>query len=386
MDSSLTLLVETQLPAAARGDREAFAQLVDGTRALVSSIALAIVRDAELSRDVSQDVFLAAWRDLSQLREPASFLPWLRQMTRHRAYHVLRTTRRRARRVTDADVEALLESAVDHQVPADVRLEAEEERAALTTVLDELPDETREVVTLFYREGQSTAQVAALLGLSEPAVRKRLSRARSRLRESLLTQFGDAVRRATPGAGLTSAVMTAIAVGAPAQASAASAATAAQITAGAAGAGMWASVFSKMLALGGAIALPAAGGLVGVLFGTRQLKRHARSAVELRGVRRFEAVSAALVVLTAVAFPVSWIVTGSDWSTVVTFGTFAVSLGALHHVWLPRILAPRFALEMAEDPIRARAARARERKIAWIGWTLGLISGTAGLIAGIWMT
>jgi RNA polymerase sigma factor (sigma-70 family) len=383
---SLTLLVESQLPAAARGDREAFARLVDGTRALVSSIALAIVRDAELSRDISQDVFLAAWRDLSQLRDPGSFLPWLRQITRHRAYHVLRTTRRGARRITDADVDALLESAADPQAPADVRLAAEEERAALTTVLDELPDETREVVTLFYREGQSTAQVATLLGLSEAAVRKRLSRARNRLRESLLAQFGDAVRRAAPGAGFTSVVMTAIAVGAPAQASAASAATAAQVTVGAAGGGIGASVLSKIVALGGAVMLPAAGGLTGVLFGTRQLKRQARSAAELRGLRRFEAVSAALVVLTAAAFPVSWIATGSDWSPVVTFGTFVAGLVALHHVWLPRILAPRFAMEMAEDPTRARAARARERRIAWLGWTLGLVSGTAGLIAGIWMT
>ncbi len=380
MDTSLTLLVETQLPAAVRGDREAFAQIVDGTRGLVSSIALAIVRDAELSRDISQDVFLAAWRDLRQLRDPGSFLPWLRQMTRHRAYHVLRTTRRRTRHLVDGEVDSLIESAVDCRPSADAHLMAEEERTALTAVLDELPDDTREVVTLFYREGQSSAQVAALLGVGEVAVRKRLSRARGRLRESLLARFGDAARRAAPGAGLTSSVMAAIAIGMPVQASAA-----ARVAVGSAVASGGVPLLTKALTLAGAVVLPAAGGLIGVLFGTRQLKRQARSANELRGLRQFEAVSAILVILAAFAFPVSWWLTDSVWSQVITFGAFILGLGTLYLVWLPRILASRFALELSEDPVTARAARARERRIAWVGWTMGLLAGTAGLIAGLWL-
>ncbi len=378
MDTSLAHLVEIDLPAAMRGDREAFTRIVDGTRGLVSSIALAIVRDAELSRDISQDVFLAAWRDLSQLRDPASFLPWLRQMTRHRAYHVLRTTRRRKRHLVDGAVHSLIESAVDRRPLADASLMASEERITLKAVLDELPDDTREVVTLFYGEGKSTAQVAALLGVGETAVRKRLSRARGRLRESLLARFGDAARRAAPGAGLTSTVLAAIAIGTPVQASAA-----ARVAVGFATASGGVSVLSKVLALGGAVVLPAAGGLTGVLFGTRQLKRLARSANELRGLRRFEAVSAALVVLAAFAFPISWWLTNSVWSQVTTFGVFVVGLGTLHLIWLPRILASRFALEFTEDPVAARATRARERRVAWVGWTMGLVAGIAGLIAGL---
>ena len=77
--------------AAQGGDRDAFARLVDATRSVVSSIALAILRDEESSRDVAQDVYLAAWRGLPTLHNPASFLPWLRQLTRNRAHHVLRT-------------------------------------------------------------------------------------------------------------------------------------------------------------------------------------------------------------------------------------------------------------------------------------------------------
>jgi len=83
--------LETLVLAATRGNAEAYGKLVDETSPLVSSIALAIVRDFELSRDIAQDVFLSVWRDLKNLRNPASFLPWLRQTVRNRAKTALRT-------------------------------------------------------------------------------------------------------------------------------------------------------------------------------------------------------------------------------------------------------------------------------------------------------
>jgi DMSO/TMAO reductase YedYZ heme-binding membrane subunit len=133
------------------------------------------------------------------------------------------------------------------------------------------------------------------------------------------------------------------------------------------------------------VLLPAAGGIAGVVFGTRQLKRQARSQEELMSLRRFEAASVVLVALTAIAFPLSWALSGSRWSPVVTFAVFVAALGSLHAFWLPQIVAPRHALEMAEDPVRATTARRRERRAAILGWTLGLISGTAGLVAGVWL-
>jgi len=375
MTTGDALALGRDLPAAARGDRDAFARLVDGTRSVVSSIALAIVRDPELSRDVAQDVFLAAWRDLGQLRDPQSFLPWLRQTTRHRAYHVLRTERRRAARVTLDESDTLLSTAVDASQGAETAMLAEEDARVVRAVLDALPDDTREVVTLFYREGRSSAQVAQLLGISDAAVRKRLSRARDTLRASLLDRFGDAARATAPGAVFTSAVMTALAVGAPSTATAAAVSTSlAANVGGSLGAAKLATVL-----------LPAAGGLAGVFFGTHQMKRQARSATELIGLRRFELASAALVVIAACAFPIGLVLTRSRWAPVVTFAAFIGGLAALHMLWLPRIVAARHALEFEEDPVAAAAARARERRAAILGWTAGILCGTAGLLAGLFL-
>ena len=104
---------------------------VEATCVLVSSIALAIARDPDVSRDIAQDVFLAAWHDISKLREPSSFLPWLRQITRNRAHHVLRTSRRRRRRIEEQETSDLLDAVVDPRPDASQQLIAEERRRAV---------------------------------------------------------------------------------------------------------------------------------------------------------------------------------------------------------------------------------------------------------------
>src|SRR5688572_13255428 len=157
--------------AAARGDHDAFGKLVDATSGMVSSISLAILRDLESSQDVAQDVFLAAWSDLHKLRNPASFLPWLRQTTRNRANDALRTMLRR-RRTVRGEEDQMLAAVADPRPDAATMLLSEEERRLLTQAIDDLPDETREVVVLFYREERSVKQVAMLLDLSEESVRQ----------------------------------------------------------------------------------------------------------------------------------------------------------------------------------------------------------------------
>ena len=55
-------------------------------------------------------------------------------------------------------------------------------------------------------------------------------------------------------------------------------------------------------------------------------------------------------------------------------------------MWLRRIVSRRHGAEMREDPVRATARRARERRMSRIGWTLGIIFGALGLLAGMWLS
>ena len=367
--------LEAMVAAAAAGDQSAFGALVSQTSGVVSSIALAIVRDIDVSRDVAQDVFLAAWRDLRKLRNPASFLPWLRQMTRNRAHHVLRSRVRSSRRVQFGADEELLAAVTDGRPDASARLIAAEDRAALVEALAALPDETREVVTLYYREGQSTAQVASLLDLDEAAVRKRLSRARATLRARLLQQAAATMEETKLGGAFTAAILGALPL---------SAKTAAPAAAAAAANSAWKTgAVAKIVAASGGALLGAAGGVAGVLFGSRKLLRDARDDEERRGLRRFTVVSVLAVIVCAVMFPVSSTFTNPDLAATINFAAFIAALAILHGAWLPRIVARRLAAEMREDPVRATARRRAERRASILGWTLGFTLGTLGLVLGI---
>jgi len=371
--SSHTLALRPDVVAAARGDHLAFARLVDATRGTVSSIALAILRDVEMSREVSQDVYLAAWSDLRKLRDPTSFLPWIRQLTRNRAHHVLRSHVRLRRRVVGGADDALLAAAADSRPSAVEELVAEEQRAALVEMIDALPAQTREVVVLYYREGRSARQVAELLGVSEAAVKQRLSRARSRLREALVRHLEETA----PTAAFTAGVMAALSVAAP------TAAAAATLGAGKAAAGTKAvsklggvAITAGAGALVGA-ALGLAGGWAGALFGARSLLRLARDDVERRGIVH--------MTLLCLALPLQFVVVvllrPEPLPATLSFLVMLAGFGGAHFVWLPRITRRRYEAELREDPERAAREHRKRRRQAVLGFALGTLLGGLTILA-----
>jgi len=365
------LSLEMDVIAAGEGDREAFARLVNQSANLVCSISLAIVRNFDASQDVAQEVFLAAWVQIKKLRNPSSFLPWIRQITRNTAHAYMRDEMKH-RALSEAD--AILADTADPHASPDQQYLREEEHRLLAEALDELPAESREVLFLYYREGCSIQQVADLLGMRDDAVKQRLSRARARLREEMLERIGKTLRRTVPGAAFTTLVMASMAVGA----APASAATVAGF-AKASSAGV---MMKVLISAGGAIA-GAAGGVWGVVHGLAKFQKVARDEQERHELKRFKRVAVFDVVLAAVAFVVcsqfrSWI------APVVVYFLFATSLYLLYFGWLPRITARRIAAELNEDPQAWRRHR-KDRILSYVGFVAGTLTGGLGLILGLVM-
>ena len=255
--SALGAQLETDVLAASAGDTLAFGRLVDQTKSAVTAVALAIVGDHPASQDIAQDVFLAAWRNLGKLRSPASFLPWLRQTTRNRAHTWLRDQGRR--RLAATRVDELLPEVADGAPDPSEQLARRQERRLVAEALADLPDDAREVIILYYREGQSVAQVADLLELTPAAVKQRLSRGRRRMRDTVAERLGRALLRTAPGTAFTAAILTGLHVAAPPVAASAAIGTAAKVGG--------ASVLGKLaIALGG-IVVGASGGILGLLLG-----------------------------------------------------------------------------------------------------------------------
>jgi len=215
----LDQLLDRDLPSAAAGCQQAYGRIVCASQNTVTAIALAITRDVAASEDIAQEAFLRAWQQLAQLHNHASFLPWLRQITRNLARDWLRANRHRP--LSGEAAELAIGMAADPDPTPAERLQRAEEEIAADELISALPEDSRETLLLYYREGQSSQQVAQLLGLSDAAVRKRLSRARACVREQMLARFGEFARSSAPGTAFAVTLASSLLIAAPTSASAA---------------------------------------------------------------------------------------------------------------------------------------------------------------------
>lgn len=361
--------------AAAAGDTRAFGRLVVETQGVVCAISLAVTRDAATSEDVAQQVFFDAWRGIGTLRSATSFLPWLRALARNHARMAVRTASRfRARVVAMDATNEVITPPADPAPDALSTLLDDEARAALAAALDAVPDAAREVLVLYYREGQSVRQVAELLGMREDTVKQRLSRARRVLRTEYLARAGELLEKSAPGAAFTAMVTTGIATAV--LAASPSVAAAAVLSKG---------VAASKGAMGGAFALGASAtgfvggvgsGLLGLFVGARALWREADSVEEQAAVRRY-VLSALVATVAFTAVLVSEAVRADGARPLpVTLAALAMQFTYMwHHLWaLPRARASRVARDYLQNP---RATAERERRRTWAAWT-GCLVGTLG--------
>ncbi len=137
--------------------------------------------DAE---DVLMEALLKAYRSLGQLRESAAFRAWLSQIARRLCWQL---------REREAMAPLLQLSAMEDDgaelaspgEPVDVELARREMKALLWQVIGELPEEAREAYLLRDVEEMSGEEVAKKLGITVPAMKSRLHRARQAVRGRL---------------------------------------------------------------------------------------------------------------------------------------------------------------------------------------------------------
>jgi RNA polymerase sigma factor (sigma-70 family) len=371
--TAIDALIGAELPAARDGDRAAYGRIVAACQNTVTAVALAITHDVSASEDIAQDAFLSAWQHLKRLQNPSSFLPWLRQITRNLARDHLRANRHRP--LDGEGAEIAIELAADPSPTPMQQLVEDEREHAAAELISALPEDSREVLLLFYREGQSSQQVALLLGMSDAAVRKRLSRARASLRADLLARFGEFAASSAPGAAFTGVIATALTIASP------PAAAKGILTLAAAGG---AKTLGKIvLGAAGSIGFALIGAFAGIWLGLRKQLKGAIDEEERRGLIR----SATTNGIASVLFMVCAIgLARYDGGWVLPVLAMLAFMAVIFHqtfVVQPRVLARRHALEAQRDAVLAAKMRRRERIQCWLGATVGVVCGFGGMIAGL---
>ncbi|WP_301003603.1 sigma-70 family RNA polymerase sigma factor [Arsukibacterium sp.] len=354
--------------AASLGNKEAFTRLVKACQRSVSSIALAIVKDLDASEDIAQQVFIHSWQQLHTLQNPASFLPWLRQTTRYRAFNYLRDNKVGSK-IGGEQAEAILADFASDSELSDNLAKIQQTRI-IADFISQLPPDSREIVLLFYREEQNSQQVAELLGITENNVRKKLQRVRELLKDQLLAKYGRLILSTAPGLGLTSAICSALTLASPPVAAASASALAAN-----------SSGLAKISWLFGGAMIGALGGVLGVILGMRQPLKRAESIKERQQLLKYRNISIGWVLLSGILLALSYQFTAGALAPVVSFSLFLAGLGYLQYgVW--QTIKPRLLAKVQHDASAAKVYR-RNRLWCWLGMLGGGMAGYAGLISGL---
>lgn len=173
------------LARARRGDLAAFEELVRRNEKRVYAVALRSSGSPEDAADITQEVFLRAWRSIEDFRGDSGFSTWLFRITTNLCVDFAR--HRQAQPQTQPLTgEDDAERPIPDTAPTpEEHLENSELGRELAAALDEISEEHRRIVLLRDVSGLSYTEIAEVLEISEGTVKSRLSRARIALRTIL---------------------------------------------------------------------------------------------------------------------------------------------------------------------------------------------------------
>ena len=183
---------ETELlKRSAEGDADAFGPLARHYQGVIYNLALRMLGNAEDAADVTQEVFVNAFRKVRSFEARSSFATWLYAIgvNQARSHQRRQGVRARAGEVTMSSLEPKREEAAydppgDGPAP-DERMRAQETRRQVERAIAELDHDHRAVVVLRDIEGLDYRAIAEALRWSVGTVKSRLHRARLELRQKL---------------------------------------------------------------------------------------------------------------------------------------------------------------------------------------------------------
>ncbi len=175
-----------------QGNQNAYAMLVERYQNFVFTIVLRYVKSREDAEEVAQDVFIKAYRSLKDFKGTAKFSTWLYTITTTTCITFLR---KKKLEIHSLDNEKLF--GIANNIDGGTSSNGIEQKSKVTMVNQAIrllsPDDAQ-IITLFYKGEQTLEEIAQIIGIESNAVKVRLHRARTRLKEKMEKHFTEEVR------------------------------------------------------------------------------------------------------------------------------------------------------------------------------------------------
>ncbi|HEV7333724.1 MAG TPA: sigma-70 family RNA polymerase sigma factor [Flavisolibacter sp.] len=175
-----------------QGQSAAYAELVDRYKAFVFTIVLRYISSREDAEEVSQDVFVKAFRSLSDFKGASKFSTWLYTIVTTSCLTFLRKKKLDVQSLDNEKVFAAADN-IDGGMSAN-QVEQKSRVAMVNEAIKMLSPDDAQIITLFYKGEQTLEEIAKILGKEPNAVKVQLHRARTRLKERLQKHFAAEVK------------------------------------------------------------------------------------------------------------------------------------------------------------------------------------------------
>jgi len=175
-----------------RGEQALFAELVKRYQNFVFTIALRYTPSREDAEEIAQDVFVKAYKSLSDFRGESKFSTWLYTIASTTSISFLRKKRLETNSLDDERVMEAADS-MDSGMSAN-QVEQKSKVQMVNEAIRLLSPDDGKTITLFYKGEQSLDEIGQILGIEPNTVKVKLHRARQRLKEKMERYFSQEVR------------------------------------------------------------------------------------------------------------------------------------------------------------------------------------------------
>jgi RNA polymerase sigma factor (sigma-70 family) len=174
------------------GEQNAYAELVNRYQNYVFTLAFRFTKNREDAEEVSQDIFIKAYRSLADFKGASKFSTWLYTIVYTTSITFLRKKKLDIRSLDDERTFELADSQ-DSGFSAN-QVEHKSKVNMVTKAIALLSPDDAQIITLFYKAEQNLEEIGKILGLETNTVKVRLHRARTRLKEKMQTHFSAEVK------------------------------------------------------------------------------------------------------------------------------------------------------------------------------------------------
>jgi RNA polymerase sigma factor (sigma-70 family) len=176
------------LNSAKKGDRAAFARLMEAHLRLVMHVTARMVRNPEDQKDLCQEIFLKVYQNLDSFRHESKLSTWIAKIAYHTCLNHLQ--RKKASWLHDAaDPQRPSDPPDENALAPDSEYAEWDANERLHREIARLPFRYRTVLTLYHLDGMGCREIAQIMSLPEGTVKSHLHRARRLLKEKLLSRY-----------------------------------------------------------------------------------------------------------------------------------------------------------------------------------------------------